>query len=78
LATSNPADITSVRLIRPGAATHMLNVDQRSIAVDFTRNPQGITVTVPAARTLLPPGPYMLFVINRAGVPSLAHWVMVS
>jgi GlxA beta barrel domain/Galactose oxidase-like, Early set domain len=77
-ATSAPTDIASVRLIRPGAATHMLNLDQRSVAVQFTRGPQGITVTVPTARTLLPQGPYMLFVVNRAGVPSLAHWAMVS
>lgn len=76
--TSDPADIAAVRLIRPGAATHMTNLDQRSVAADFTRDPGGITVTVPAARTLMPPGPYMLFVVNRAGVPSLAHWIKVS
>jgi Galactose oxidase-like, Early set domain len=46
--------------------------------VQFTRGPQGIRVPVPTARTLLPQGPYMLFVVNRAGVPSLAHWAMVS
>ncbi|GIE56595.1 hypothetical protein Aoc01nite_19970 [Actinoplanes octamycinicus] len=76
--TSAPADIAAVRLIRPSAATHMLNVDQRSVAVDFTRQARGITITVPGQRTLLPPGPYMLFAVNRAGVPSVAHWVMVS
>ncbi|WP_229830224.1 galactose oxidase early set domain-containing protein [Actinoplanes ianthinogenes] len=77
-ATSAPADIASVRLIRPSAATHMLNVDQRSVGVNFTRQAQGITVTVPAERTLLPPGPYMLFAIDRSGVPSIARWVTVS
>ncbi|WIM93064.1 galactose oxidase early set domain-containing protein [Actinoplanes oblitus] len=76
--TSAPSEIRSVRLIRPGAATHMLNVDQRSVSVNFTRAADGITVTVPAQRTLLPPGPYMLFAINRAGVPSVARWVMVA
>ncbi|WP_433305043.1 galactose oxidase-like domain-containing protein [Actinoplanes sp. CA-030573] len=76
--TSAPADIASVRLIRPGAATHMLNVDQRSVAVEFRRGADGISITVPAERTLLPPGAYMLFVVNRAGVPSVARWVLVS
>ena len=77
-ATSAPSDIATVRLIRPGAATHMLNVDQRSVALDFTRSAGGITVTVPAQRTMLSPGPYMLFAVNRAGVPSRAHWIRVS
>jgi hypothetical protein len=76
--TSAPAGIASVRLIRPGAATHMLNVDQRSVAVDFTAGATGIAITVPARRTLLPPGPYMLFAVDRDGVPSVARWVMVS
>ena len=28
--------------------------------------------------TLLPPGPYMLFVVNAAGVPSVAKHVRVG
>jgi hypothetical protein len=76
-ATSAPADIAAVRLIRPSAATHMLNPDQRSVAVPFTTTPHGIAITVPGAASLMPPGPYMLFVIDRAGVPSVARWVSV-
>jgi hypothetical protein len=71
-------DIAKVRLIRPTAATHVTNLEQRSVAVDFTVDPQGLTLTVPTGSSLLPAGPYMLFVTNRAGVPSVGRWVTVS
>ncbi|AEV84145.1 galactose oxidase [Actinoplanes sp. SE50] len=76
-ATSSPAEIASVRLIRPSAATHMLNPDQRSLAVPFTTTAAGVRVTVPEQAALMPPGPYMAFVVNRAGVPSVARWITV-
>jgi hypothetical protein len=77
-ATAAAADVVSARLIRPSAATHMLNTDQRSIKLDVVAGPGSVTVTVPAAPTLAPPGPYMLFLVNRAGVPSPARWVHVG
>lgn len=33
---------------------------------------------VPAAPALVPPGPYLLFVVDDAGVPSVGRWVTVS
>jgi Domain of unknown function (DUF1929) len=75
--TTNPADIATARLIRPSAVTHVTNVEQRSVALDFTRGDGTITVTVPSEPSLVPPGPYMLFVTNSAGVPSMARWVQV-
>lgn len=75
---ANPADVATVRLIRPSAVTHVTNVEQRSVALDFTASGNGtITVTVPGQPALVPPGYYMLFVTNKAGVPSLARWVQV-
>jgi hypothetical protein len=74
---TNPADIAKVRLIRPSAVTHVTNVEQRSIALDFTRGDGTVTVSVPSQPTLVPPGYYMLFVTNKAGVPSIARWVRV-
>jgi hypothetical protein len=76
--TSNPNDIATARLIRPSAATHVTNLEQRSIALGLSRGTGSITVSLPSLPTLVPPGPYMLFVTNRAGVPSVARWVMVS
>jgi hypothetical protein len=78
IAVPDATDIAKVRLVRPTAATHVTNLEQRSVAVDFTVDPQGLTLTVPTGSGLLPAGPYMLFAVNRAGVPSVGRWVTVS
>ncbi|MFJ8794043.1 galactose oxidase-like domain-containing protein [Streptomyces sp. NPDC102462] len=69
--------IKKVRLIRPSASTHVTDVDQRSIALDFTTSGDKITVTVPGSRNLVQSGWYMLFVDNAEGTPSKAQWVKV-
>jgi hypothetical protein len=58
----------------------MLNTDQRSVALDVAPGPRAGTVslTVPASAALLPPGPYLLFVTDTNGVPSVGRWVSVS
>ncbi|MER7008484.1 galactose oxidase early set domain-containing protein [Dactylosporangium sp. NPDC000555] len=76
--TAAPREIAAVRLIRPSAATHMLNTEQRSLILDFKTSSNAVTVTLPSSPALMPPGPYMLFVINKDGVPSEAKWVTVS
>jgi len=76
--TPDAERIASVRLIRPGAATHMLNVDQRSVAVDFTASPGRLDLRVPAEAALLPPGPYLIFAVDHDGVPSVARGVLVN
>jgi hypothetical protein len=76
--TTAPNDIATVRLIRPGAATHMLNLDQRSVAVDFSSAAGSVELIIPDEAALLPPGPYMLFMVDHSGVPSLARWVQVG
>ncbi|MEV8511443.1 galactose oxidase-like domain-containing protein [Dactylosporangium sp. NPDC051484] len=76
--TGAPDDVAAVRLIRPSAATHMLNTEQRSLILDFKPSSGAVTVTLPSSPALMPPGPYMLFVINKDGVPSDAKWVTVS
>ncbi|MFH8784900.1 kelch motif-containing protein [Streptomyces roseoverticillatus] len=75
--TDRPQDITKARLIRPGAFTHVTNVEQRSIALEFSRSAEGLTVTLPKDPSLVPPGWYMLNVIDGRGVPSPAVWVKV-
>lgn len=75
--TADPNAIVAARLIRPSAVTHVTNLEQRSIALGLTRDTDSITVSLPSQPTLVPPGPYMLFVTNRDGVPSIARWVMV-
>jgi hypothetical protein len=72
ISTSRP--IASAVLIRPSAVTHSDDSEQRS--VDLAVN--GNQLTIPANHNLTPPGWYMLFVRDAAGVPSVAAWVQVS
>jgi Domain of unknown function (DUF1929) len=84
VATPDAASITKARLLRPGAATHSTDLEQRSVALDITRldttgEADGtLGLRIPAAATLVPPGHYMLFLVNAAGTPSEAAWVHVT
>ncbi|MFJ3134447.1 galactose oxidase-like domain-containing protein [Streptomyces sp. NPDC086843] len=71
------ASVKKVRLIRPSATTHVTDVDQRSIALDFTTDGDKVTVTVPKNKNLVQSGWYMLFVTDADGTPSKAQWVQV-
>jgi hypothetical protein len=69
--------IRKLRLIRPSASTHVTDVDQRSVAVDFTTSGDQVKVTVPKNRNLVQSGWYMLFAVDDQGTPSVAQWVRV-
>ncbi|OIJ89027.1 kelch motif-containing protein [Streptomyces monashensis] len=71
------AGIKKMRLIRPSASTHVTDVDQRSVALDFKASGNKVTVTVPTNRNLVPSGWYMLFADDDQGTPSVAQWVKV-
>lgn len=63
--------ITRVALLRAGSATHAFNPDQRYVELAFTS--QGgnlLQVKAPPNRNIAPPGNYMLFLLNAAGLPS--------
>jgi hypothetical protein len=72
------ADLATVVLIRPGSCTHEINTDQRSVSLSFTVSGTTVTATAPTNVDLLPPGYYMLFAVNRSGVPAVAPWVHVG
>jgi hypothetical protein len=69
--------VRAVRLVRPGSFTHVTNVEQRSVALKFSREGDRLRVTVPDDPALVPPGWYMLFAVDDRGVPSEAVWVRV-
>jgi len=71
-------DIASVVLIKAGSVTHSFDMDQRFVALSFSSADGGLSATLPANSNLLPPGYYMLFLVNRAGVPSIAHSLHVT
>ncbi|MEU1211343.1 galactose oxidase-like domain-containing protein [Streptomyces sp. NPDC005790] len=75
--TRHTPSITSAKLMRPSAVTHVTDTDQRSIALDLKKSADGITVTVPKNRALVPSGWYMLFVTDADGTPSEGMWVEI-
>ncbi|MDF6042646.1 kelch motif-containing protein [Streptomyces sp. JH14] len=76
-ATAQGAAITSAKLMRPSAVTHVTDTDQRSVALGLKKAAGGISVTVPRNRALVPSGWYMLFVTDVRGTPSEGTWVKV-
>ncbi|MGH2840428.1 MAG: Ig-like domain-containing protein [Solirubrobacteraceae bacterium] len=78
ISTPDAADIRKVALVRLGAVTHSVDMEQRYIPLSFTAGSGAVTATGPANSNIAPPGPYMLFVVNAAGVPSLARMVTVQ
>jgi len=67
-----------VRWIRLGAVTHAFDASQRANTLKFTRTATSVRVTTPASGKLAPPGYYLLFILNRNGVPSVGRIVRVG
>jgi hypothetical protein len=76
--TSDAANIASVVLVRPGAATHAFDMEQRMVGLSFTVGTGVLNVQAPPNGNIAPPGYYMLFALNSAGVPSVATFVQVT
>ncbi len=75
--TQHASKITSAKLMRPSAVTHVTDTDQRTIALEMEKSKDGVTVTVPDNPALVPAGWYMLFVTDDEGTPSEGMWVEV-
>ena len=76
--TPDAAAIRKVGLVRLGAVTHSVDMDQRYIPLAFSAGTGAVTATGPVNANIAPPGPYMLFVVDAAGVPSMARMVTVA
>jgi WD40 repeat protein len=71
--TPDGASIAKVTLIRLGSATHAFDQGQRLVPLSFSQVGGGLSITIPASRTAAPPGPYLLFLVNGNGVPSVGR-----
>jgi len=77
--TPTPASISRGTLIRLSSVTHGFNQSQRLFPLTVrATGSTTLSAVAPARGALAPPGPYMLFLINSAGVPSIAKIVMVG
>jgi hypothetical protein len=79
ISTPNAASISRVALVRLGAVTHSVDMEQRFIPLSINARDSGrLRANGPANANIAPPGPYMLFVIDATGVPSVARMVTVA
>jgi hypothetical protein len=78
ISTPDAGSIVKAGLVRLGAVTHSVDMDQRYIPLAFTAGSGALTASAPANQNIAPPGPYMLFVVNADGVPSVAKMVTVA
>jgi len=76
--TPNAAQITQVRWIRLGSVTHAFDASQRANTLTFGRGSGLVRVTAPSNSRRAPPGYYLLFLLNRNGVPSQGKIVKVQ
>ena len=70
--------VTSAVLIAPAAVTHGNDMHQRAVKLAVTVRATTLTAKLPPSAALVPPGYYMLFVLDKTGIPSVAKFVQVS
>ena len=74
----NAPGVSRVTLVKTGSATHTVDFDQRFLPLTHTAAGTQLSVVMPANANLAPPGYYMLFVFNTAGVPSVAKIIKLG
>lgn len=82
MATAAQANaVAKVALVRCGSVTHAGDFDQRYVSLTFSAAAGSATVTanLPHDSSVLPPGYYMLWAVNSAGLPcQVAPFVRVA
>jgi hypothetical protein len=76
--TPNGLQITDVRWIRLGSVTHAFDANQRANTLAFSKTANKLTVTAPNNGKLAPPGHYLVFILNRNGIPSVGKVIQVQ
>jgi YVTN family beta-propeller protein len=78
VSVSHDRPITKVSFIKSGSVTHGWNMDQRFVDLPFNAQGGTLSVQIPGRASDVPPGMWMLFVLDDSGVPSLAKMVRVN
>jgi hypothetical protein len=75
--TRNAKAVSKVSLVRLASVTHAFDQNQRFNSLRFSPKRAKLEITAPSDANLAPPGHYMLFVVDAAGVPSVATIVQL-
>ena len=78
LTSPQAADIAKIGLVRLGAPTHSEDQSQRYVPLGFSAAGTTLTVSAPNNPNEAPAGHYMLFAVDRAGVPSVSAIVALA
>ena len=78
IGTPDASRIASVVLTAPAAVTHNFDQNARYVPLNFSVGAGGLQVTAPANGNLAPPGPYLLWIVDSNGVPSVASWITIG
>ncbi len=82
LAVSSNKPISRVTLVASGSVTHGWNMGQRFVELPFASTPvtggSNLSVQIPARASDVPPGTWMIFAFDDAGVPSVARMVRIN
>jgi hypothetical protein len=76
--TPDAARIGSVVLLAPAAVTHAFDQNARYVPLSFSVGSGVLQVQAPANGNVAPPGPYMMFIVDSSGIPSVASWLQVT
>ena len=78
ITSAQAAGIRKVALVGLADVTHGVDQGQRYVPLKYSVSGTTLTVTGPPTGGVAPPGHYMLFVIDAAGVPSVAKILEVA
>jgi fibronectin type 3 domain-containing protein len=85
LSYTSTSAIRAAVLVRPGSTTHAFDMEQRLVGLcgpspqPACNGPAGaLDIMSPSNGNVAPPGYYMLFILDSAGVPSKAQFVQLT
>lgn len=71
--------ISSACLIRPAATTHGFDQNQRYVPLTLVwETADTLRALAPGNGSIAPPGHYLLFTVNKDGVPAVAKWIRLA
>jgi hypothetical protein len=77
--SAQASNIKWISLVRNGVTTHSFDNGQRLVDVPMvSQNGGRIRARLTGNRNLAPPGWYMLFLVDKNSVPSVAKWIRVA